>query len=115
MNSEQIFQRIQNEGVLAIDFIKEQVPQLVEQILYWGLVNAAIWIVLSLASLFVFKSAFAHQFQDEDAGQCIRGFAVGGTGVSIGVIILNVITVLKIIVAPKLYLLVYFSAATHLN
>lgn len=98
----------------AMDFATAQIPDVVEQLLMWKTAEAIVYIlaVLLLTLLFwVFQrkiAAYAKENNDVAALLLYNIFA--GAGLLIGggtTLVINLLVVVKITIAPKLYLVEY--------
>lgn len=99
-------------------FVIDQAPDVVKQILYWNAASAAIWIVMSLvlgitiwrASIRISAELKKPEYEQTEA------IAFGGTLgcifstiLALVVFTVNIFILAKVLIAPKLYLIEYFS------
>ncbi len=102
-------------------FATEQVPLLVTEIIYWGVADAAFWVVLGtcflLAAAFTFRFGYKHWSEwtklNSDPEFCRKMptciIVVVGTLVGFIMFTSNIMAMLKPLVAPRLYLIEYFQ------
>jgi hypothetical protein len=94
----------------GIDFSKGQAPIIVEQLLTYDLVVAVGWIVIfSLMLGFIVYRIYniAKKASYYDDGAADTGYIIGFLVIIL--IILNIITIVKITIAPNLYVLDYLK------
>lgn len=112
----ELLNHAERAGHEAFIFGKEQVPDVIQQLLRWKMAEACVWVVVGLA---IFDPAFVLLFKGakesaKDIGDQNHAIAVGGTifgavGVILGlsIFLLDLLILLKIYIAPKVYLLEY--------
>lgn len=98
----------------AKDFVSEQAPELVREVLAWGFWSHAIWaIACGLGvTLFVLVAIIcARAFSKTDNDDYVGGALVGMIGaLIIGVfLVCNVIDMFYVVIAPRVYLLEYLK------
>lgn len=101
------------EGVLkGIEVVQDEIPDIIQQLLLFKLFEHLFYIVFILILTFIYlkvsKIAFKH---NKDWGEMCYVF--GGLLVMFPIIvvpILSIITILKITIAPKIYLIEYLSS-----
>ena len=111
-NIEQILNYLQEGVQTAGSFVAEQTPLLIQEILSYHLLYHGTWLsigVLLLLSVIFCFVYFARKIDWSDGIESIYLLGVIGFVASIGIILGNVFTFIKIIVAPRLYLLEYVS------
>lgn len=101
----------------AIDFASTQIPDVIHQLLLWKMAEATVYIIASCIAIWIFfilRKRFAAYIKgsfDEDMGWAF--FYVIAGMVLIAVPVLHIITytlvILKIWLAPKLYLIEYVA------
>lgn len=100
----------------AIDFASSQIPDVIHQLLLWKTAEAVVYAVVSAVILWKILSVrkAVHEVANEDnapewlAVYYLFGVVIVG-GISALVFIANVLEVLKIWIAPKLYLIEYVA------
>ena len=113
-NIEQILNYIHNGIKNAGDFVVEQTPLLVQEILTYNLifhgslVGIGIFIAVMLISLTLYFWPKIN-WKDVDQVMILMFGNLFGWATSIVLILINVFTVIKIIFAPRLYLIEYVS------
>ncbi len=103
-------------GVLeGLNAVKEQMPELVNQILVWGIVQSCLGLVISITFMY-FYVKFIKKIQNNDNDDCSDEqeacFMIIGTILFIIAIVIAICTVFEIfqiIFAPNLYLIQYMS------
>ena len=102
-------------------FASEQVPLLVTEIIYWGVADAAFWVVLGVCFLLTAASTFRFGYKrwsawstlNDDPEFCRKAptcsIAVISAVMGFFMITCNVMPMLKPLVAPRLYLIEYFQ------
>lgn len=100
----------------AIEFSKQQIPEVVNQLLTWNLISSALTQVVCLAIIALYLLSFKRAAAlSEDYGNpysiAATVFLPAGAGVACSALLIFCISFdwLKILVAPKLYLLEYAS------
>lgn len=112
----QMLQRVLDGVDSAVDFSQAQIPDVVEQLLMWHMVENFVWfsvgiLVLFFSSLGMFKMVKKRkQIFNSEGAEFVFGF--GGPVIFFGIVsgfalILSNLDWLKILIAPKLYLLEY--------
>jgi len=113
----QVIKATKDGALQAADFIKEQAPEYVEQLLTFSLVVSLIQFVISLALLamgvfFTFKLPTIYKYNNEEASYCWSVenagrfwmiFVMAVVGIIVGLALID-FTWLKILIAPKLFL-----------
>ena len=96
------------EGITqGIDFASKQIPDVIEQLLKWKLVEASVFmvsgVILILTAIYVYRKFL----KDSDGAIVVLSIplALGG----IVCFINNILIMFQIIVAPKIYLIEYVS------
>lgn len=104
-----------HEGVkTAGDFVVEQTPLLVQEILTYNLIyhGSLMGLGIFIAVMMISLTLRFWPKIDWDDGDHVMSFLIGsiaGWGLSLGLIFCNIFVVIKIIFAPRLYLLEYIS------
>lgn len=105
----------------AIEFSKEQIPDVLEQLLMWNMCESIMWLVIGLVLVVTSVKMFFgwnsrkkvilssdYCGEDKEDLQTIWWVVLIVIGVAgIPFVIYNTLEIIKIIVAPKLYLLEY--------
>lgn len=99
----------------GVGFAKEQAPVIVEQLLKYETLKACIGLVIGgiLLALFIFstyKVVAAHKRNNFDAEHYIYISLFSGV-VSVAVTLLNTVELIKLHIAPNLYVLDYIKGA----
>jgi hypothetical protein len=98
------------EGISkGIDFASEQLPEVIEQLIMWKMAEAIVWIVITFIALVVIVKIAKSKWDD-----CYSKFDAIGISMLLGIMpliifLVNVTELIKLIVAPKVYLLEYVS------
>ncbi len=102
-------------------FATEQVPLLVTEIVYWGVADAAFWVVLGTCFLLASASAFRIGYKNWPAWSKLQDdpefcrkmptcvIVVVGGAIGFFMFTCNIMPMLKPLVAPRLYLIEYFQ------
>lgn len=100
-------------GTNAVDFVKEQAPDVVNQLIAWEIASNAIWVAVGLlglaVSVWVFRKG-CKQWGDDDKIESSTGCVVGGLFAIAGSAILfctHIEGLIKPIIAPKVWLIEY--------
>jgi len=96
------------------DFLKEQIPEVVTQLLRWSIAEHAVWIVLSSIALIISWKfwKFGKKLFTQDDSYFPIFFATTGSTILPGIcFVYHSLGLLKLLIAPKLWLLEY---AAHL-
>lgn len=113
MKTEEILAQLIQSAQNAKDFVVEQAPDVIQQLLAWHFWSSVIWATICFAAVvgivFAFKTILRHI--DEFEGQVFVGFLgiICSVPFLVG-LIYNVGTALQIAIAPKLYLLEYAAS-----
>ncbi len=109
----------------AEGFATEQTPLLVKEIVWWGAADGGYWVAFGvlfltiafLWSFFCYKRWEVIREMPHDAGEAMRffAFAVPILTAILGFlfVMVNIMSMLKPLVAPRLYLIEYFRALTR--
>lgn len=102
---------VKHSGTNSVEFVQAQAPDVVHQVLVWGMAESIVWIALTFVVLavcfFLTKKCVKNNWE---CSPFVYVFVGGfGGGCSLIVMICNVMSLVKIIVAPKLYLLHYVA------
>lgn len=98
----------------VIEFGKQQIPDVIHQLLMWQATNAAVWMGLGLILLALtwkwFKQVnkWANDSGDDEC-YVLHLFTAVFTAAGVAFIIPNLLEILQIMVAPKVYLIEYAS------
>ena len=104
--------KLAQEGIVAgVNIAQQQVPELIKQLLMWKVTAAYIWISIAGIGILLVILLFAMAIKYDDDGiittvASVASVAFFGWFI---VICVNVFTIAKISVAPKLYLVQYIS------
>ena len=112
-----IMQRVLDGVDTATEFAKQEIPEVIQQLLVWHFWEATIWACIGVAMLVSYRWIFAwlkslYLLEYSSTGDGSSTIAAGGvcSAVYIGFAIhkaFSALTALKIAIAPKLYLLEY--------
>lgn len=98
-------------------FAKKQVPLLVQEILWWATASSAFWVVLgvillaisgALTMLAIRRWAVWKEERAEIRQSWTVGLAIGGVFIGSLCVVINIMSMLKPIIAPRLYLIEFF-------
>lgn len=98
----------------VIEFGKQQIPEVIHQLLMWRATNSAVWLSLGFIILVLswkwFKQVnkWASESGD-DEHYALHILTAIFTFVGVGFIMPNLLEILQIMVAPKVYLIEYAS------
>ena len=95
------------------DFVKEQAPVIAQEILYWGIAEASVWMVVGGILLYVSMQLIrSSRTLEADStyfgdGEIIAYYFVGSVCGVVGtaLCIVNTLTLCKVLIAPRLYIL----------
>lgn len=96
----------------VVDFGKQQIPQVIHELLMWKATNACVWmaigVILLILSWVTFKAVNRLVVSEADPDAYCLHFATGALLI-LGALffIPNLLELLQIIVAPKVYLIEY--------
>lgn len=115
IETENALRDILETAVQTKDFVLEQAPDVIHQLLLFTTAESVFMVLLSLVPIFIsYKASFkwtdqtrdsTGDFRDEKMGSIILGSIVSIP--SCVVIAVNIITLLKVLIAPKLFILEY--------
>lgn len=101
----------------AIDFASAQIPDVIHQLLMWKMAEAVVWIVMCLLVAYIIIKAwtpiYKYSIDDRDNTAIIMysSFVCGIGGFCVVfVFICNLLTLIQIWLAPKLYLIEYVAS-----
>ncbi len=105
---------IMKDATLAKDFVKEEIPCVVEQMLEWHFLTSSMcfsfMILLMISSTILFKIFFVRE-SDEKSGFSENQIGIIISYVLVIIVLMMILTCnlawLKIYIAPKLYILEY--------
>lgn len=93
-------------GVQAADFLAQQAPELVEQILKWNIIINGFWVIFSLSILIILGCTFKKIWNSLDCDEKgIIVFPIVGIALFFMIFVGSGLKVLKTIYAPKLVIL----------
>lgn len=96
-------------GSAAGDAAKKELPTIIKEYLKWGFSNAAVWLCIGVAILIVgtVVSIKIRRVDPDDDDWRLGGIVcqIGASIVGLAFIIPNVLTMVQIYVAPRVYLL----------
>lgn len=112
-SSEKLLEFIEKSSEATLDFTKEQVPLVVQEVLNWGFYSNLAYTIISLLFFITFavitlksyKTLFSEKWNDAAPGFMLIIPLIAGLGASITPFILHGMLCIKICVAPRLYLL----------
>lgn len=96
----------------VVEFSKQQIPQVIHELLMWRATNAAIWMLVGIVILIGMWKAFkAINKCVKDTGEDDNYIMHIGTAllaiIGLGFFLPNLLELLQILVAPKVYLIEY--------
>lgn len=96
------------EGITqGIDFASKQIPDVIEQLLKWKMVEASVYmvggVILILTAIYVYRKFL----KESDGAIVVLSLPLGVGGIVC--FTKNILTILQITVAPKIYLIEYVS------
>lgn len=97
----------------VVEFGKQQIPDIINQLLMWKMAESSVWMVFGIVILVVglfFSNYYYNRLEEAEQGlgMCIRiiGSTISLVAGSI-IIISNLLDVLYILLAPKVWLIEY--------
>jgi hypothetical protein len=112
-SSAKLLEFIEKTSETTVDFAKEQVPLVIQEVLAWGFYSNLFYTLLNLVLLIVFSVLYFKlckwmiRLMDESDGFSTFGILLGT--IPISVVCMNLVSysllTLKICVAPRLYLI----------
>lgn len=108
-----ILQGFQVTAVNALQFVQQQAPELVKEIIIWGAVSSIYY--MWLGAFFIVVGAILFATDAFNRFDYIGPSMIGTVLFAIGILIVacNAYTYVQVIYAPKLYLIQYISGFLH--
>lgn len=95
------------------EFIIDQAPELIQQFYAWHIASNIVWVTLSLTiagvSFYIIRTAYKND-DDWDVEYTAAAWVFGSAFFVIGTVmsVINILNLIKVLVAPKLYLIEHF-------
>lgn len=89
----------------AIDIAMQQAPDIVNQLLMWQFSKNATWFLFSILSIFICIKLTKKYWEESQGAIVVATGTVGVVGIV--VVICTFLQMLKIVIAPKIYLIEY--------
>lgn len=90
----------------GVDFAQQQIPDVIHQLLMWELTQAIVWLIVSVVLFVIAYKSLTDKWLEWSDGATVISATVAGI-VGVVVFLHNLLLMLKILIAPKLFLIQY--------